>query len=86
MTEEKTPPRGRVNSPVSGPRSSASVRRSPPKRSLTGTTRAVARIVADTRIEGRLGRFIVHSDEPVERGGDDSGPSPLQFLMAAVAF
>jgi hypothetical protein len=50
------------------------------------TTRAVARIVADTRVEGRLGRFTVHSDEPAERGGDDSGPSPLQFLMAAVAF
>jgi hypothetical protein len=50
------------------------------------TTRAVARIVADTRVEGRLGRFVVHSDEPTERGGDDTGPSPLQFLMAAVAF
>ncbi len=50
------------------------------------TTRAVARIVADTQIEGRLGRFTVHSDEPADRGGDDSGPSPLQFLMAAVAF
>ena len=50
------------------------------------TTRAVARILADTRIEGRLGRFTVHSDEPAERGGDDTGPSPLQFLMAAVAF
>jgi hypothetical protein len=50
------------------------------------TTRAVARIVADTRIEGRLGRFVVHADEPADRGGDDSGPSPLQFLMAAVAF
>ncbi|MDA8076451.1 MAG: hypothetical protein M0Z40_14680 [Actinomycetota bacterium] len=50
------------------------------------TTRAVARIVADTRIEGRLGRFTVHSDEPPDRGGDDTAPSPLQFLMAAVAF
>ncbi len=50
------------------------------------TTRAVAHIVADTRIEGRLGRFTVHSDEPAERGGDGTAPSPLQFLMAAVAF
>jgi hypothetical protein len=50
------------------------------------TTRAVARIATDTRIEGRLGRFVVHSDEPAERGGDDSAPSPLQYLMAAVAF
>ncbi len=50
------------------------------------TTRAVAHIVADTRIEARLGRFTVQSDEPPDRGGDDTAPSPLQFLMAAVAF
>ena len=50
------------------------------------TTRATARIVADTRIEARLGRFTVHSDEPADRGGDDTAPSPLQFLMAAVVF
>jgi hypothetical protein len=50
------------------------------------TTRAVAQIVANTRIDGRLGRFTVRSDEPAERGGDDTGPSPLQYLMAAVAF
>lgn len=50
------------------------------------TTRAVIRVVADTRLEGRLGRFVVHADEPAERGGDDTAPSPLQFLMAAVGF
>lgn len=50
------------------------------------TTRAVISIVEDTKLEGRLGHFSVHSDEPLERGGDDTGPSPLQFLMAAVGF
>lgn len=50
------------------------------------TTRAVISIAEDTKLEGRLGRFFVHSDEPPERGGDDTAPSPLQFLMAAVGF
>ncbi len=50
------------------------------------TTRAVISIVEDTKLEGRLGRFRIHSDEPAERGGDDTAPSPLQFLMAAVGF
>lgn len=50
------------------------------------TTRAVARIVTDTQIEARLGQFTVRSDEPAERGGDGTAPSPLQFLMAAVGF
>ena len=50
------------------------------------TTRAVARIVEDVHIQGRLGRFVVESDEPVARGGTDLGPTPLQYMMAATAF
>lgn len=50
------------------------------------TTRAVARIVEDTRLEARLGKFTTQSDEPPDRGGDDSAPSPSQHLMAAVGF
>lgn len=50
------------------------------------TTRATVRVVADTRLEGRLGRFVVNSDEPPIRGGDDTAPAPLQYLMAAVGF
>ncbi len=52
----------------------------------TVTTRAVAKIVEDVHLEGRMGRFIVHSDEPLARGGTDLGPSPLQYLMVGVAF
>jgi hypothetical protein len=52
----------------------------------TVTTRAVAKIVEDVHLEGRMGRFTVHSDEPLARGGTDLGPSPLQYLMVGVAF
>lgn len=52
----------------------------------TTTTRAVARIVDDVHLEGRLGKFYVHADEPISRGGSEQGPSPLQFLMVGVAF
>ena len=50
------------------------------------TTRAVARIVQDTHLEGRLGRFLVEADEPAARGGTDLGPTALQYMMAATAF
>ena len=50
------------------------------------TTRATARILDDVHLEGRLGRFVVESDEPVSRGGTEQGPSPLQYLMVGVAF
>jgi homoserine kinase len=50
------------------------------------TTRAVARIIADVHLEGRMGKFTVESDEPLSRGGTDKSASPLQFLMMGTAF
>lgn len=50
------------------------------------TSRAVARVVEDTRLEGRLGKFTIQCDEPLDRGGDDMAPAPSQYLMAAVGF
>jgi hypothetical protein len=50
------------------------------------TTRAVARILEDVHLEGRMGRFVVESDEPMARGGTEKGPSPLQYVMMGTAF
>lgn len=50
------------------------------------TTRAVARIVDDVHLEGRMGKFFVQADEPFSRGGTEQGASPLQFFMVGVAF
>jgi hypothetical protein len=50
------------------------------------TTRAVARIIEDVHLEGRMGRFVVEADEPLVRGGTEKGASPLQFLMMGTAF
>lgn len=57
-----------------------------PAKQPTVTTRAVAKIIEDVHLEGRMGKFTVRSDEPLSRGGTDLGPSPLQFLMVGVAF
>jgi hypothetical protein len=50
------------------------------------TTRAVARILDDVHLEGRMGKFVVESDEPLARGGTEKGPSPLQYVMMGTAF
>ena len=50
------------------------------------TTRAVAKILEDVHLEGRMGNFVVESDEPLARGGTEKGPSPLQYLMMGTAF
>ncbi len=52
----------------------------------TTTTRAVARIIEDVHLEGRMGKFSVEADEPLARGGTEKGASPLQFLMMGTAF
>jgi uncharacterized OsmC-like protein len=49
----------------------------------------VSVVVADTG-EGKLsqavmiGRHVLRADEPVEAGGDDLGPAPHEFLLAAL--
>jgi hypothetical protein len=50
------------------------------------TTRAVARILEDVHLEGRMGKFVVESDEPLARGGTEKGPSPLQYVMMGTGF
>jgi hypothetical protein len=47
--------------------------------------RARASIDRNTRMVGRVGRFRLASDEPAERGGTDTAPTPLQYLLFAVA-
>jgi hypothetical protein len=61
------------------------MRAKPPELRRT-TTRAVARILEDVHLEGRMGKFVVESDEPLARGGTEQGPSPLQYLMMGTAF
>jgi hypothetical protein len=50
------------------------------------TTRAVAKIIENVHLEGRMGKFTVEADEPFARGGTEKGASPLQFLMMGTAF
>ena len=57
-----------------------------PPEQRTVTTRAVAKIVEDVHLEGRMGKFTVEADEPLARGGTEKGASPLQFLMMGTAF
>jgi len=47
--------------------------------------RAQASIDRNTHMVGRVGRFRLESDEPAERGGTATAPTPLQYLLFAVA-
>ena len=58
-------------------------RTSPDQR--TRIIRAQASIDRDCHMVGRVGRFWLESDEPAERGGTDTAPTPLQYLLFGVA-
>lgn len=60
--------------------------RAKPYGERTVTTRAVARILDDVHLEGRMGKFVVESDEPLARGGTEQAASPLQYFMMGTAF
>ncbi len=61
----------------------AMARTSPDQR--TRIVRAQASIDRNTHMVGRVGRFWLESDEPAERGGTDTAPTPLQYLLFGVA-
>lgn len=47
--------------------------------------RAQASIDRDCHMVGRVGRFRLQSDEPADRGGSGTAPTPLQYLLFGVA-
>lgn len=48
--------------------------------------RAVARILEDVHLEGRVRGHRIECDEPPERGGTNRGPAPLDYFLIGAAF
>ncbi len=50
------------------------------------TIRAVARVVENVHLEGRVRNHRLECDEPPERGGGGHGPAPLDYFVMGAAF
>lgn len=50
------------------------------------TIRAVARILENVHLEGRIRGHRLECDEPPERGGGGQGPAPLDYFVIGAAF
>ncbi len=44
-----------------------------------------ADLIENTRVTISNGRHTILSDEPVEKGGEDTGPAPYELLLASLA-
>jgi hypothetical protein len=49
-------------------------------------TRARLKLIRDQLKEARVGNYVLHSDEPEQRGGSGLHPTPLQYFTASVGF
>lgn len=36
------------------------------------------------RVDAQVGRHVVHTDQPLDNGGEDTAPSPFQLFLAAL--
>lgn len=50
------------------------------------TLRATAKLIQDTHLHGRIGKYQFNCDEPPSRGGEDSAPSPLEYFLIGAVF
>ena len=51
-----------------------------------GTVRADAKLLGQQYQEVKVKDFVIASDEPVQSGGTDKGPTPLDFFATSVGF
>lgn len=36
------------------------------------------------RVDAQVGRHDIHTDQPLDNGGEDSGPSPFELFLASI--
>lgn len=41
-------------------------------------------LAGDRRIDARLGEYVVHTDQPVDKGGGGAAPSPFDLFLASI--
>lgn len=49
------------------------------------TVKIEAKSISRKRVEVTAGKFVMSVDEPPRLGGTDTGPNPLEYLLAALA-
>ncbi len=52
---------------------------------MAESTEVVVTLGTGKRVEARIGRHVIRTDQPIEAGGEDTGPSPYNLFLASIA-
>ncbi len=51
---------------------------------MSAESKILIRFPGGRRVDAALGAHVVHTDQPVSKGGEDSAPSPFDLFLAAI--
>lgn len=51
---------------------------------MAGSSEIVVTIPKNRRVDAQIGPHVVHTDQPLDNGGEDSAPSPFQLFLSSI--
>jgi len=51
---------------------------------MAGTSEILVTLPGGRRVDAQVGRHLLHTDQPVSNGGEDTAPSPFETFLAAI--
>lgn len=51
---------------------------------MADTKELIITIPSKRRVDAQLGTHVVHTDQPLDNGGEDSAPSPFNLFLASI--
>ncbi len=51
---------------------------------MSSISNTVITLPGGRRVDAQIGRHLVHTDQPVDNGGEDVAPSPFELFLASI--
>jgi ribosomal protein S12 methylthiotransferase accessory factor len=51
---------------------------------MAGTSEILVTLPGGRRVDAQVGKHLVHTDQPVSNGGEDTASSPFELFLAAI--
>lgn len=51
---------------------------------MSATTEIIVTLPHQRRVDAQVGKHVVHTDQPLDNGGEDTAPSPFDLFLASL--